>query len=54
MSANDVLSTVRTVCGYIGTALIIIAAVKFAGVANIQVRGEYWQIALMGMALRQA
>lgn len=54
MTGNDALRAARTICGYIGTALIIVAAIKFAGVANIHVRGEYWQIALMGMALRQA
>lgn len=52
MNANDAMAQARTVLGYIGSALILVALVKLAGIANIQIRGEAWQLAIIGMALR--
>lgn len=50
---NDGIAQARTVIGYIGSALIVVAAAKFAGINIANIRGDFWQIALMGMALRQ-
>lgn len=52
MNADQAMSQARTVLGYIGSALILLALVKLAGVANINIRGEAWQLAIIGMALR--
>ena len=38
---NDALAQARTVIGYVGSALIVIAAAKLAGINIANVRGEY-------------
>jgi len=53
MNANDALAQIRTILGYVGSVLVLIALAKFAGIA-INVRGEYWQIAILGWALKAA
>lgn len=51
MNLDSALSQIRPITQLIGSIIIAIAACKFAGV-NIGIRGEFWQIALMGMALK--
>lgn len=52
MTPDQAMSQARTILGYIGSALILVALVKYTGLASINIRGEAWQIAILGMALR--
>ncbi len=48
---NAFLSPIRPFTSFVGSMLIAVAAAKLAGI-SIPMRGEYWQIALMGLALK--
>lgn len=48
---NATLSPIRPFVSLIGTIFITLAAVKYAGVLP-QVSGEFWQLAILGFALK--
>ncbi len=52
MQVDQVLNQVRPFIQLAGTVLITIGALKLAGVNIDLVRGEFWQIALVGLALK--
>jgi hypothetical protein len=52
MSVDSVLQQARPFVQLVGTILITIAALKLAGVNIDLVRGEFWQIAVVGLALK--
>ena len=52
MNANQLYGEVRRIIGYVGFALVVVALLKYLGVDIKQVPGEYWQIAILGLALK--
>lgn len=54
MTANDALSTLRQIIGYIGLALAAVALLKFFGVGNIPLRGGVSDTALVAIACLMA
>jgi hypothetical protein len=48
---NAMLSPVRPFVAFLGTVLITMAAVKWLG-AVPQIRTEFWQLAILGFALK--
>jgi len=53
MTANDAISTIRQIIGYIGLALAALALAKFAGF-NAPVRGSTADTALVAIACLMA
>lgn len=49
MTANDAISQLRTIVGWIGLALALVALAKFFGV-NVPVRGSTTDTALVAVA----
>lgn len=53
MTAEQALSTARTILHYIGTALCVVTLAKFFG-ANIPLAGDLQTLALVALATRMA
>ena len=53
MSTDQVLSTARQIIGYVGLALVVVAAAKFFGFA-IPMRGSVSDTALVAIACLMA
>lgn len=54
VTANDAISTLRQIIGYIGLALAAVALLKFFGVGNIPLRGGVSDTALVAIACLMA
>lgn len=52
MSGSQLYSEARRILGYVGFALVVVALLKFLGVHIAQVPGNYWEIAILGLALK--
>ena len=52
MTIDGALAQVRPITALIGTALIICALAKLAGI-QIPIRADHWQLAILGLAARQ-
>jgi hypothetical protein len=52
MNANAFYGEARRILSYVGFFLVCIALLKYLGVDIKQVPGNYWEIAILGLALK--
>lgn len=53
VNADEAMKIIRLVVNLAGTVIIAAALAKWFGFNGIPLRGEPWQMALIGMACRQ-